>query len=673
MSLDRETWIACARSVRIEDELARRGIKLNGKVECDGPCPKCGGDDRFSINIKKQIFNCRGCGVGGDVIDLVRHLDGVEFNQACTTLAGEPPKANGKDHHLEVREVCTAEYSYHGEDGTLLFSVRRLEYRNPDGSFVLKDGRRKKSFRQQQPDPNRTGSWISNVTGVPVVPYKLPELIEAVANDHFVVVVEGETKVDFLASWNVPATCNAAGAGKWRSEHSEFLRGANVVILPDNDEPGRDHADSVGASLQGIAKSVRVLELPALGPKQDIIDWAKRYGGTVEELHKLIASEAKPWAASGGGAKQTFQTTKSVEALESAKASSYKMKAVRWVWPTRFGIGKLGVIAGLPDEGKGQILCYIAARITSKTDKGWPCKEGVAPDGNIILLTAEDDPADTVVPRLAAAGADLDRIHIVKMVRNEKGGRRMFSLVTDLELLRRKVVEVGNVIAIQIDPITAYFGCGKMDSFRTTDVRAVLGPLVELAAELGLAVIAIMHFNKKIDITNALVRISDSLAFGATARHVYGVVDDVEKERKLLVRAKNNLSSAASKNKALAYRFSACRVGNDPETGEDIWAPYVIWENQYVEVTATEAMQAAAENRSPGAVDAAKNFLFELLENGAMEKRLVEEAADAKMIVQRTLRRAHDLLKVESAKERKKNGLWFWRLPERGHKWPWEP
>jgi putative DNA primase/helicase len=82
------------------------------------------------------------------------------------------------------------------------------------------------------------------------------------------------------------------GAGKWKPEHSEFLRGADVVILPDNDEPGRNHADVVGASLQGIAKSVRVLQLPGLPPKGDIVDWA-RQGGTVEQLYDLSEREAK--------------------------------------------------------------------------------------------------------------------------------------------------------------------------------------------------------------------------------------------------------------------------------------------------------------------------------------------------------------------------------------------
>jgi putative DNA primase/helicase len=89
MTLDAET-IALARSVRIEDQLVRRGIRLRGKVERDGPCPVCGGTDRFSINTRKQVFNCRGFG-GGDVIAMVQHLDGCSFAAAVRTLAGIVP------------------------------------------------------------------------------------------------------------------------------------------------------------------------------------------------------------------------------------------------------------------------------------------------------------------------------------------------------------------------------------------------------------------------------------------------------------------------------------------------------------------------------------------------------------------------------------------------------
>src|SRR5262245_12674071 len=95
MTAAHEDWIAKARSVLIEDEIGRRGIALRGRIEREGPCPVCGGTDRFSINTKKQVWNCRICGKGGDIIDLVQHADGVDFIAACTTLAGERPQANG--------------------------------------------------------------------------------------------------------------------------------------------------------------------------------------------------------------------------------------------------------------------------------------------------------------------------------------------------------------------------------------------------------------------------------------------------------------------------------------------------------------------------------------------------------------------------------------------------
>jgi putative DNA primase/helicase len=115
---------------------------------------------------------------------------------------------------------------------------------------------RKKTFRQRRPDPGHSGSWIWDADGVSVLPYRLPALIAAVANEQMIVIVEGEGKADLLWSWNVPATCCAGGAKKWRAEHTEFLRGADVVILPDNDVVGRKHVDIVAASLTSQHRSV---------------------------------------------------------------------------------------------------------------------------------------------------------------------------------------------------------------------------------------------------------------------------------------------------------------------------------------------------------------------------------------------------------------------------------
>jgi hypothetical protein len=295
-----ESWVERARAVPIGHELERRGVRLKRVgAEFVGPCPKCGGDDRFSINAKKGVFNCRGCNLGGDVIALVVHLDGVDFNTACTLLAGPPPKANGKgsgDAAEKARKVVVATFEYHDEAGDVVFVVERVEFQNADGGFVIKDNKHRKVFRQKRPDPDRPGEWRYNVAGVVrTVPYRLPQVRDAIAAGRPVLIVEGEGKADLLWSWGIAATCCAGGAKKWKREHSEFLRGADVVLLADWDSVGWEHVNTVGASLAGVANSTHVLILPGLLPKGDIVDWAAA-GGTVEQLVELIR-EAPAWAA----------------------------------------------------------------------------------------------------------------------------------------------------------------------------------------------------------------------------------------------------------------------------------------------------------------------------------------------------------------------------------------
>jgi putative DNA primase/helicase len=346
-------------------------------------------------------------------------------------------------------------------------------------------------------------------------------------------------------------------------------------------------------------------------------------------------------------------------ALETVTASSLKMRGVRWLWPGRFAVGKLALIGGLPDKGKGLISCGVIACVTA--NEPLPCNEGQAPQGNVIWLTAEDDIEDTIVPRLVAAGADLDRVHIVKMMQ-DGNKRRMFNLTADLAALRQKIEEIGNVVLIIIDPMSAYVGVGKVNNSITTDVRGFLTPLTDLAAEKRLSVIGIMHFNKKADVTNAMLRIADSLAYVAAARHVYVVVDDSEIEgRRLFVKAKNNLSTD---NKALSYMTGARKVGTDEETGEEIWAPYIQWGSEHVKVTATEAMQAeAAGGQSGYAQREATEFLQDRLTGGPVKYTELTEEAQANGISESTLKRAKRKLGIKARKEKKLDGAWFWELP----------
>jgi hypothetical protein len=496
----------------------------------------------------------------------------------------------------------------------------------------------------------KNGKWVKGwpPRGDPVYPFRLKECLAAPIEQP-VVPCEGEKDTLTAVALGFDcATCNHGGAGKWYAEHAKWFKGRRQAIIPeDNDDAGRAHAIKVAATLHAAGvQDIRIIRFPELPEHGDLSDWIA-LGHTREEF--LARANAAPkWKT----------------ALQSARASTFTLRAVEWNWPGRFAVGKLGIIAGLPDEGKGQILCDIAARIT-RPGSAWPCNEGIAPFGNVILLTAEDDIADTVHPRLKAAGADSDRVEIVQMVR-EGDNERMFSLITDLAILRQKILEVGDVRVVQIDPISAYLGVKKMDSFRNTDVRAVLSPLVNLAAELRVGIIGIMHFNKKTDVTNALLRISDSLAFGATARHVYAAVNDAENKRKLFVKGKNNL--APSEQKALAYNFGVREVGRDEKTGERIFAPHIVWHPEYVDVTASEAMQAAAESKAPAARDSAKTFLRDMLSAGPVAKAEIEEAAEANGIAERTLHRAKGELGIQAVKDGPvKDGqrTWRWHPPAR--------
>jgi putative DNA primase/helicase len=238
---------------------------------------------------------------GGGVLDLIKRQAKVKSDRECFAylerkgLLAPIPSNRGDIRTVRSRNVVAGEYQYQRSDGGVAFVVERIEFQNEDGTFVLTAaGKHKKSFRQKRPDPRRPGAFLWNMDGVPAVPYKLPALLEAVAAKRMVVVVEGERKADLLWSWNVAATCCSGGAKKWRAEHARYLQAADVVILPDADDVGDEHAKIVAASLQGVAANIRALELPGLGPKEDIVDWAAN-GGTGDQFNELIA-QAKPWS-----------------------------------------------------------------------------------------------------------------------------------------------------------------------------------------------------------------------------------------------------------------------------------------------------------------------------------------------------------------------------------------
>lgn len=319
---------------------------------------------------------------------------------------------------------------------------------------------------------------------------------------------------------------------------------------------------------------------------------------------------------------------------------------VDWLWQDRIALGRLSVLVGMPGAGKSFLTCDMAARISTGT--GWP--DGApCPRGSVILLTAEDDPSDTIRPRLDAHGADVSRIHLLTAVRSlNHAGRpeeRVFTLA-DLAALEAALQQVPDCKLIVIDPIGSYLG-GRTDAHRDNEVRAVLAPLASLASKYGAAVLIVMH-RRKGQAELADDTAMGSRAFTGIARAVWHLTKDPEHaRRRLLLPGKNNL---AAEPDGLAFCL--------PDT-----LGAIEWEADSVAMNADDALrseQAGPGNESAGGQAAA--WLSNYLAAGPRPAIELKEAAREAGIAEATLRRAKQRLCILSTRETF-GGPWFWELP----------
>jgi len=247
-------------------------------------------------------------------------------------------------------------YDYRDERGMVLFQVVRKQ---PKGFF------------QRRPDGH--GGWIDNVKGVRRVLYRLPELVAADPVTT-VFIVEGEKDADRLAGLGLVATTNPGGAGEWRAEYSEVLGGRHVIIIPDNDQAGRNHAAKVKRSLTGIARALAVLELAGLPPKGDVSDWLESHD--VHELAKIAEDALRSCVIASP--RRTMYT--------AAELLSMDIPGPRWVVEGIVPEG-LTLLAGKPKIGKSWLCLQLALLVAG----GGPgLGTYMAPIGDVLYLALED-------------------------------------------------------------------------------------------------------------------------------------------------------------------------------------------------------------------------------------------------------------------------------------------
>lgn len=476
--------------------------------------------------------------------------------------------------------------------------------------------------------------------------YNLPEI--AKHPEACVWIFEGETCVEAAKNLGLVATTSGSSSS---SDHANLspLYGRNITIWADNDKNGLLYANEIAKKLTEQNCHVNLvnidkLKLPIHG---DIVDFLKSHPSTtLEDINNLTLvsfSLKNPSAQKNHG-------------IIYRKASEIEPQHVCWLWIDRFARAKYSLIVGDPGLGKSQLTCYMAAIVTNGGI--WADGTLCASIGSVVILSAEDDPACTIVPRLEAAGANKDKVHIIEAVsmgHDENGNQLLkhFDLKSDLKKLDDMLTEIKDVALVIIDPISSYFG--ETNSHNNCDVRSILAPLSKLAEKHNVAIICISHLNKGKD-TSAISRVSGSIAFTAASRATFAVVQDKETKNKVFfMQVKNNLGNCSD---GLVFEIESKVIEKDIRTSR------IKWLDEKVTMTVNEALSAiqnSPEDRD--ALETAKEFLIELLTYTPMSAKEIEKQAKDAGVSWRTVERAKTILGVQSKKGIIGGKGWGWYLP----------
>jgi hypothetical protein len=321
------------------------------------------------------------------------------------------------------------------------------------------------------------------------------------------------------------------------------------------------------------------------------------------------------------------------------QASSMPTKEVEWLWPGRIPLGKLTTIAGMPGLGKTFLLCDLVARVTSGSP--WPDEKANDGRGSVLFISGEDDPGDTLIPRMMAAGADL---HRVRFFSPWAGG--VFSLKS-LDLLDKAMNEAdGEIRLVAIDPPTSFVaGC---DDHRNAELRQLLTPLADWAANNRTAIVFITHLNKGGAVkADAASRVTGSIAWVAATRAAYLMARDPDDEdRRIFAVIKNNL---APEPPTLAYQLAGLEGGR----GRLEW-------RGVVEATADQAVNSAGSSR----LKEAERFLIRCFRTAReWEVGKLEEEAREEGISWITVRRAKEKLGFPRPRKcERADGATYWKM-----------
>lgn len=334
------------------------------------------------------------------------------------------------------------------------------------------------------------------------------------------------------------------------------------------------------------------------------------------------------------------------------RGDSITPEPITWLWPDWLAAGKLHILAGAPGTGKTTVALSVAAIITSANR--WP-DGSRANCGCVVMWSGEDDPADVLIPRLIASGADMGRVHIVQGVRGSDASRS-FDPATDADALATALAVIPDVRLLIVDPISSAVAG---DSHKNTEVRRGLQPLVDLAAKHRCALLGITHLSKGTAGRDPVERVTGSLAFGALARVVMLAARERPEgdnlPRRLLLRAKSNIGPDSG---GFAYDMVQAELPSHP----GIIASSVVW-GLPVDGTARELLAEAEQDSEPEAGADAADFLRDLLAEGPRPAKEVYREAEGAGYSRDSMKRAKGRI-AATVRKAGMSGGWVWSLPQ---------
>ncbi len=332
------------------------------------------------------------------------------------------------------------------------------------------------------------------------------------------------------------------------------------------------------------------------------------------------------------------------------RGSDLRPEPIAWLWKDWLALGKLHILAGAPGQGKTTLALAMAATVTcgGRWPDGSRCSAG-----KVLIWSGEDDPADTLLPRLLAMGADASRVYFITATRVD-GEAHPFDPARDMQQLIAEADRIGEVRLLVVDPVVSAVAG---DSHKATEVRRALQPIVDLGAAIRAAVLGISHFSKGSAGRDPTERVVGSMAFGAVARVVLCAAkvqgDSEDKDRRILVRSKSNIGPDEG-----GFEYSIEHQQLDALPG--IQASCISW-GAAIEGTARELLAEVEADTKDGEAQDVESFLRSLLADGPMPSKAVKADADGAGYSWDQTKRASLRMGIE----KRKQGLggWFWALP----------